>query len=127
MQTEPATAVAIWHLDLALETETILRWAGTSLKKLIAINAQFPQAGVELIKRVERFRKQSKKVPVWSDIPPIFVTFSDEEIPRYNTRGRHIGIGDAAIAGNSVGADRVVVGVGLCIRRSYRRHPHGGC
>jgi D-amino-acid oxidase len=69
MQTESAKAVAIWHLHLVPETETILRWAETTLKKLIAIHAEFPQAGVELINGVNLFRKQSKKVPVWSDWP----------------------------------------------------------
>ena len=82
---ESAQAVAMWHLHLVPETETVLRWAETTLKKLIAIHTEFPEAGVELIKGVELFRKRSKKVPVWSNIPPLFEMLSDKEISRYNT------------------------------------------
>jgi D-amino-acid oxidase len=85
VRTESAKAVAIWQFHLVPETETIFRWAETTLKKLIAIHTEFPEAGVELIKGVELFRKQSKKVPVWSDILPLFEMLSDKEISRYNT------------------------------------------
>jgi D-amino-acid oxidase len=94
--TESVKATAIWHVYLVPETEIVLSWAETTLKKLIDIHAQYPQAGIELIDGVELFRKQSKNVPVWSTIPPRFEMLSEAEISEYS-RHEHLAIGSTIL------------------------------
>jgi D-amino-acid oxidase len=83
--TESVKATAIWHVYLVPETERILGWAERTLSKLIEIQSQNKEAGIELITGVELFRTQPRKLPVWWRIPRVFEMLTDTEIERCNS------------------------------------------
>jgi D-amino-acid oxidase len=77
-------ATAVWHVYLVPETPDVLSWAQSSLEKLCDLAIHEPQAGVELVRGVELFRKVKPHVPIWSNIPRLFKMLTKEEIAHYN-------------------------------------------
>lgn len=77
-------ATAIWHVYLVPETATVLSWAQYSLEKFCDLAATTPDAGVEMVRGVELFRKGDFVLPAWSRIPRFFAPLTDSQISSFN-------------------------------------------
>ncbi|MGH9969764.1 MAG: FAD-dependent oxidoreductase [Pyrinomonadaceae bacterium] len=78
-------ATAIWHVYLVPETPEVLGWAQRSLEVLHELALNEPEAGVELVKGVELFRKGTAQIPTWSNIPRFFQMLTDSDIEPFNS------------------------------------------
>lgn len=78
-------ATAVWHVYLVPETKQVLGWAASTLDRLVRIAATEPEAGVEVIRGVELFRRRSATIPAWASIPPYFRMLEESELEAFNT------------------------------------------
>ncbi len=81
---ESIKATAIWHVYLVPETATVLSWAQYSLEKFCNLAATTPDAGIEMIRGVELFRKGDFALPTWSKIPRFFAPLTNAELSSFN-------------------------------------------
>lgn len=82
--TDSVKATAIWHVYLVPETAEVLNWSAITLSRLIEIARTFPTSGVEIVRGVELFRTQPRRVPSWAHIPQEFAFLTDDEIDQFN-------------------------------------------
>ncbi len=81
--TTSATATAIWHVYLVdPDDEQNLAWSCRTLKRLMDLE-RVTDAGVELCRGIELFRKGTPLRPSWADIAQHFRLLTDEEMLAY--------------------------------------------